>query len=56
MHELQRELSEEYGLSVQVDKMFHQDEPANEFVIPKETMRDLMYTILSVLMHLSDTA
>ncbi|SUA24069.1 transmembrane transport protein BCCT family [Neisseria gonorrhoeae] len=35
MHELQRELSEEYGLSVRVDKMFHQDEPAIEFVIRK---------------------
>ncbi|CNQ75603.1 TPA: BCCT family transporter [Neisseria gonorrhoeae] len=54
MHELQRELSEEYGLSVRVDKMFHQDEPAIEFVIRKETMRDFMYGIKSVGQDVSD--
>lgn len=54
MHELQRELSEEYGLSVRVDKMFHRDEPAIEFVIRKETMRDFMYGIKSVGQDVSD--
>lgn len=48
MRELRRELISEYGLSVDVNSYFDQDEPAVELVIHKESMRDFMYGIKSV--------
>ncbi|MDH2924434.1 choline/glycine/proline betaine transport protein [Nicoletella semolina] len=48
MRELRRELISEYGLSVEVNSYFDQDEPAVELIIHKESMRNFMYGIKSV--------
>lgn len=48
MRELRQELIGKYNLSVQVNTLFEQDEPAVELVIQKESMRDFMYGIKSV--------
>ena len=42
MRELRQELIGKYNLSVQVNALFDQDEPAVELVIQKESMRDFM--------------
>ena len=48
MRELRQELSGKYDLSVQINTLFEQDEPAVELVIQKESMRDFMYGVKSV--------
>nr|WP_314740085.1 BCCT family transporter [uncultured Haemophilus sp.] len=48
MRELRQELIGKYNLTVQVNTLFDQDEPAVELVIQKESMRDFMYGIKSV--------
>lgn len=48
MRELRQELIGKYDLSVQINTLFEQDEPAVEFVIQKESMRDFMYGVKSV--------
>ncbi|BFU60317.1 BCCT family transporter [Rodentibacter abscessus] len=48
MRELRQELIGKYNLSVHVNTLFEQDEPAVELVIQKESMRDFMYGIKSV--------
>ncbi|VEI48321.1 choline-glycine betaine transporter [Actinobacillus equuli] len=54
MRTLRRELIAEYGLSVDVNAYFEQDEPAVELVIHKESMRDFMYGIKSVSREVSE--
>lgn len=48
MCELRQELIGKYELSVQINTLFEQDEPAVELVIQKESMRDFMYGVKSV--------
>ena len=48
MRELRQELIGKYDLSVQINTLFEQDEPAVELVIQKESMRDFMYGVKSV--------
>ena len=48
MRELRQELIGKYNLTVQVNTLFDQEEPAVELVIQKESMRDFMYGIKSV--------
>ncbi|OOF48800.1 BCCT family transporter [Rodentibacter trehalosifermentans] len=48
MRKLRQELIGKYNLSVQVNTLFDQEEPAVELVIQKESMRDFMYGIKSV--------
>ena len=48
MCELRQELIGKYDLSVQINTLFEQDEPAVELVIQKESMRDFMYGVKSV--------
>ena len=48
MRELRQELIGKYDLSVQINTLFDQDEPAVELVIQKESMRDFMYGVKSV--------
>ena len=48
MRELRQELIGKYELSVQINTLFDQDEPAVELVIQKESMRDFMYGVKSV--------
>lgn len=48
MRELRQELIGKYELSVQINTLFEQDEPAVELVIQKESMRDFMYGVKSV--------
>lgn len=48
VRELRQELIGKYNLSVQVNTLFEQEEPAVELVIQKESMRDFMYGIKSV--------
>ena len=48
MRELRQELIGKYELSVQINMLFEQDEPAVELVIQKESMRDFMYGVKSV--------
>ncbi|MBF0750855.1 MULTISPECIES: BCCT family transporter [unclassified Pasteurella] len=48
MRELRQELIGKYNLTVQVNTLFDQDEPAVELVIQKESMLDFMYGIKSV--------
>ena len=48
MRELRQELIGKYELSVQINTLFEQDEPAVELVIHKESMRDFMYGVKSV--------
>lgn len=48
MRELRQELIGKYDLSVQINMLFEQDEPAVELVIQKESMRDFMYGVKSV--------
>ena len=48
MRELRQELMGKYELSVQINTLFEQDEPAVELVIQKESMRDFMYGVKSV--------
>ena len=48
MRELRQELISKYELSVQINTLFEQDEPAVELVIQKESMRDFMYGVKSV--------
>ena len=47
MRELRQELIGKYDLSVQVNTLFEQDEPAVELVIQKDSMRDFMYGVKS---------
>ncbi|WGE62818.1 BCCT family transporter [Actinobacillus equuli subsp. haemolyticus] len=54
MRTLRRELIAEYGLSVDVNAYFEQDEPAVELVIHKESMRDFMYGIKSASREVSE--
>lgn len=54
MRTLRRELIAEYGLSVDVNTYFEQNEPAVELVIHKESMRDFMYGIKSVSREVSE--
>ncbi len=48
MRELRQELIGKYDLSVQINTLFDQDEPAVELVIQKESMRDFMYGVKSM--------
>ncbi len=48
MRELRQELIGKYDLSVQINTLFEQDEPAVELVIQKDLMRDFMYGVKSV--------
>ena len=48
MRELRQELISKYDLSVQINTLFDQDEPAVELVIQKELMRDFMYGVKSI--------
>ena len=48
MRELRQELIGKYELSVQINTLFEQDEPAVELVIQKELMRDFMYGVKSI--------
>ncbi len=48
MRELRQELIGKYDLSVQINTLFDQDEPAVELVIQKESMRDFMYGVKSI--------
>ena len=48
MRELRQELIGKYELSVQINTLFDQDEPAVELVIQKESMRDFMYGVKSI--------
>ena len=48
VRELRQELIGKYELSVQINTLFEQDEPAVELVIQKESMRDFMYGVKSV--------
>ena len=48
MRELRQELTGKYNLSVEINTLFEQEEPALELVIHKESMRDFMYGIKSV--------
>ena len=48
MRELRQELIGKYELSVQINTLFDQDEPAVELVIQKDLMRDFMYGVKSV--------
>ena len=48
MRELRQELIGKYGFTVQVQTLFDNPEPAVEFIIQKESLRDFMYGIKSV--------
>ena len=48
MRELRQELIGKYELSVQINTLFEQDDPAVELVIQKELMRDFMYGVKSI--------
>ena len=48
MRELRQELISKYDLSVQINTLFDQDEPAVELVIQKDLMRDFMYGVKSI--------
>jgi len=48
MRELRQELIGKYDLSVQINTLFDQDEPAVELVIQKDFMRDFMYGVKSI--------
>ena len=48
MRELRQELIGKYGLNVHINTYFEQTEPAVEFIIQKESLRDFMYGIKSV--------
>ena len=48
MRELRQELISKYELSVQINTLFDQDEPAVELVIQKDFMRDFMYGVKSI--------
>ena len=54
MRELRQELTSKYGLTVQVNSLFDQPEPAVELVIQKESLRDFMYGIRSVKREVSE--
>ena len=54
MRELRQELIGKYNLSVSVNTLFDQDEPAVELVIQKDAMRDFMYGIKSVSREVSE--
>ena len=54
MRELRQELIGKYNLSVSVNTLFNQDEPAVELVIQKDAMRDFMYGIKSVSREVSE--
>ena len=48
MRELRQDLIGKYDLSVQINTLFDQDEPAVELVIQKDLMRDFMYGVKSI--------
>ena len=48
MRELRQELIGKYDLSVQINTLFEQEEPAVELVIQKDLMRDFMYGVKSI--------
>lgn len=48
MRELRQELIDKYGFVVHINTLFEQEEPAVEFIIQKESLRDFMYGIKSV--------
>ena len=48
IRELRQELICKYELSVQINTLFDQDEPAVELVIQKDLMRDFMYGVKSI--------
>ena len=54
MRELRQELTGKYNLSVHINTLFEQEEPAVELVIQKESMRDFMYGIKSVRREVSE--
>ena len=54
MRELRQELISKYDLSVQINTLFDQDEPAVELVIQKELMRDFMYGVKSIGLEVSE--
>ena len=54
MRELRQELTSKYGLTVQVNSLFDQPEPAVELVIQKESLRDFMYGIKSLKREVSE--
>lgn len=48
MSELRQELVNKYGLNVDVDTLFDEEEPAIEFIIHQNSVRDFKYGIRSV--------
>ena len=54
MRELRQELIGKYDLSVQINTLFEQDEPAVELVIQKDLMRDFMYGVKSICREVSE--
>ena len=54
MRELRQELISKYELSVQINTLFDQDEPAVELVIQKDLMRDFMYGVKSISREVSE--
>ena len=54
MRELRQELIGKYDLSVQINTLFDQDEPAVELVIQKDLMRDFMYGVKSISREVSE--
>ena len=54
MRELRQELIGKYELSVQINTLFDQDEPAVELVIQKDLMRDFMYGVKSISREVSE--
>ena len=54
MRELRQELIGKYDLSVQINTLFDQDEPAVELVIQKDLMRDFMYGVKSICREVSE--
>lgn len=55
MTELSDEMTRQYGLSVQVNTLFEQDEPAIEFIIQQASVRDFKYGIRSVRQQVSES-
>ena len=54
MRELSEELSDKYSLSVDIQTHFDREEPAVEFTIHKESLRDFMYGIKTIKREVSE--
>ena len=54
MRELGEELSDKYSLSVDIQTHFDREEPAVEFTIHKESLRDFMYGIKTIKREVSE--